>query len=244
MSADCPTAAAACFSGIERGRPPQPEPRRPGGDRARGHERDLDARSPSRAAISAASGSMRARSGPSPGIGDEPAADLDHHATEPAARHAGAPAARSPAAARSAAPRAARSSASPCPVRAASGNTGSRRRRPMATTRFEARARRPRAGRSCSRRRSAGRAASSGEYAASSAWIVCQSSSGSRPVAGSRSSRWTSSRVRSSVPQEPDARAPCPRPRPGSARAVGDDEARAPRRRRTMPSVGTRVVNG
>ena len=44
MSADCPTAAAACFSGIERGRCRQRQARHAGGDGAGGHEHDLAGR--------------------------------------------------------------------------------------------------------------------------------------------------------------------------------------------------------
>ena len=85
--------------------PAEPEPRGAGRDRARGHQRDLDAARHHRGQVGRQGLDAR-RIRPLDGIGDEPAPDLDHHAAKPAARHAWAPAARSTGAAARAAPRA------------------------------------------------------------------------------------------------------------------------------------------
>ena len=137
MSAAWPTAAAACFSGMDRGFPPSPSRAVPAAI-APEVTRATSTPPAITAASSAARGSMRAGSGPSTGSAMSPLPTLTTTRRNRRARHAWAPAARSTGAAARAAPRAARSSASPAPVRAARGSTGSRRRRAMATTRFEA----------------------------------------------------------------------------------------------------------
>ena len=107
MSADWPTAAAACFSGIERGRSGERQARHAGGDRARGHQHD--SRRPSRTRGDLG-GQRRDPLGVGAGArrGDEAAADLHD---EPAHAAERADALRRPAPARPSAIRSPRGAA-------------------------------------------------------------------------------------------------------------------------------------
>ena len=75
---------------MERGLPAEPEPRRAGGDRARGDEGDLDALAIT-CASSAARGSIRAGSGPAAGSAMRPLPTLTTTRRSAAARHARVP---------------------------------------------------------------------------------------------------------------------------------------------------------
>ncbi len=84
MSVDCPTAAAACFSGIERGRSGRARRAIPvaiAPEVTSTTSRPPSARAP---AMSAASAAIRRRSGPVDPRGDLAGADLHHEPADPA----------------------------------------------------------------------------------------------------------------------------------------------------------------
>ena len=163
------------------------------------------------------------RSGPVARRGDQAGADL-HHEPADAGLAGGARPSRS-SSRRAATPR--NSSVSPRPVAAEIAWNG---RPAAAQCRCDA-ARAPRRPRGRRPTRSAllatticGRAASAGEYAASSASITCRSSSGSRPLAGSRSSTCSEQARALGVAQELVAEAAALAGAGDEAGQIGDDE--------------------
>ena len=88
ISADCPTAAAACFSGIDCGRPLRPRRATPVAMAPGGHERDFAMVLDEGGQVAGEAGDRLARRALSR-RGDEPAADLHHDAAGVAQRAAG-----------------------------------------------------------------------------------------------------------------------------------------------------------